>query len=198
MNDDTRLRGGPVPCEDLQGAGAAGRSEASRALAAQAPASEIYAALDLGTNNCRLLIACPSGDSFRVVDSFSRIVRLGEGISTTGCISEAAIERAIAALSICRDKIESKKARRLRLIATEACRAASNAELFRDRVASEAGIRLEVIDRETEATLAVKGCSPLLDPKGRGAILFDIGGGSSELVRIARDPAAKDAEPEIK
>ena len=126
-----------------------------------------------------------------MVDSFSRIIRLGEGISATGCISEAAIERAIAALSICRDKIQTRKARRLRLIATEACRAASNADCFRDRVAAETGIRLEVIDRETEASLAVIGCSPLLDPKGRGAILFDIGGGSTELVRIERDPASK-------
>ena len=151
-------------------------------------ATGVYAALDLGTNNCRLLIACPTGDGFRVVDSFSRIIRLGEGISATGCISEAAIERAIAALSICRDKIHSRKARRLRLIATEACRAASNADGFRDRVAAETGIRLEVIDRETEAALAVIGCSPLLDPTGRGAILFDIGGGSTELVRIERDP----------
>ncbi|CCD91318.1 putative exopolyphosphatase [Bradyrhizobium sp. ORS 375] len=158
----------------------------------------MYAALDLGTNNCRLLIACPSGDSFRVVDSFSRIVRLGEGISTTGCISDAAMDRAIAALSICRDKIQSKKARRLRLIATEACRAAANAEGFRSRVAAETGIQLEVIDRETEAALAVKGCAPLLDPGGRGAILFDIGGGSSELVRIERDPSDRNAEPRIK
>jgi exopolyphosphatase / guanosine-5'-triphosphate,3'-diphosphate pyrophosphatase len=158
----------------------------------------VYAALDLGTNNCRLLIACPSGDGFRVVDSFSRIVRLGEGISTTGCISDAAMDRAIAALSICRDKIQSRKAGRLRLIATEACRAASNADGFRDRVAAETGIRLEVIDRETEAALAVKGCSPLLDPDGRGAILFDIGGGSTELVRIERDPADRAAEPRIK
>src|SRR6202034_2974062 len=158
----------------------------------------VYAALDLGTNNCRLLIACPSGDSFRVVDSFSRIIRLGEGISVTGCISEAAIERAIAALSICRDKIQSRKAKRLRLIATEACRAASNGDHFRDRVAAETGIRLEVIDRETEAALAVIGCSPLLDPKGRVAILFDIGGGSTELVRIERDPAEQNAAPRIK
>jgi len=163
-----------------------------------APDGGVYAALDLGTNNCRLLIACPSGDGFRVVDSFSRIIRLGEGISATGCISDAAIERAIAALSICRDKIESKKARRLRLIATEACRAASNADGFRDRVAAETGIRLEVIDRETEAALAVIGCSPLLDPRGRGAILFDIGGGSTELVRIERDPTEENAEPRTK
>jgi exopolyphosphatase/guanosine-5'-triphosphate,3'-diphosphate pyrophosphatase len=163
-----------------------------------APGTGVYAALDLGTNNCRLLIACPTGDGFRVIDSFSRIIRLGEGISATGCISEAAIDRAISALSICRDKIRSKRAGRLRLIATEACRAASNADDFMNRVAAETGIRLEVIDRETEATLAVIGCSPLLDAKGRGAILFDIGGGSTELVRIERDPREQNASPRIK
>src|SRR5262249_11552395 len=132
MNDDTRLRDGPPPPGELQG------SMATAALAVEPPpqgqgrpraaGTGGYAARDLGTNNCRLLIACPAGDSFRVVDSFSRIIRLGEGISATGSISEAAIERAIAALSICRDKIHFRKARRLRLIATEACRAASNAE----------------------------------------------------------------------
>src|ERR1700686_4085337 len=204
MNDDTRLRDGPAPRGEVgqrpprsgddrvPGGGLPG------AVPSPTAASGVYAALDLGTNNCRLLIACPSGDSFRVVDSFSRIIRLGEGISATGCISEAAIERAIVALSICRDKIESKKAKRLRLIATEACRAAANADGFRDRVAAETGIQLEVIDRETEAALAVIGCTPLLDPKGRGAILFDIGGGSTELVRIERDPDEPDASPRIK
>src|SRR5882757_1248366 len=196
MNDDTRLRDGLMPREDLQklhvGASTPGANQR------HAPENGVYAALDLGTNNCRLLIACPYGDSFRVVDSFSRIIRLGEGISATGYISESAIERAIAALSICRDKIQSKKAKRLRLIATEACRAATNADGFRDRVAAETGIRLEVIDRETEAALAVIGCSPLLDPRGRGAILFDIGGGSTELVRIERDPEQHNAVPRIK
>ena len=191
MNDDTRLRDGPSAREDLPGAVAANGAEAPTAAQSPVPKAGVYAALDLGTNNCRLLIACPSGDGFRVVDSFSRIIRLGEGISVTGCISEAAIERAIAALSICRDKIQAKKAKRLRLIATEACRAASNADGFRDRVAAETGIRLEVIDRETEAALAVIGCSPLIDPNGSGAILFDIGGGSTELVRIERDPTAE-------
>jgi exopolyphosphatase / guanosine-5'-triphosphate,3'-diphosphate pyrophosphatase len=198
MNDETRLRDGFGPRESPPGSVAA----AGIALPGTGPSpgagTGVYAALDLGTNNCRLLIACPSGDSFRVVDSFSRIIRLGEGISATGCISEAAIERAIAALSICRDKIQSRKAKRLRLIATEACRAASNAGGFRDRVAAETGIRLEVIDRETEAALAVLGCSPLLDPNGHGAILFDIGGGSTELVRIERDPAEPNAAPRIK
>jgi exopolyphosphatase / guanosine-5'-triphosphate,3'-diphosphate pyrophosphatase len=193
MKHDTRLRDGMTPRASPQG------SVAGASAAGQSPGNGgVYAALDLGTNNCRLLIACPSGDSFRVVDSFSRIIRLGEGISTTGCISEAAIDRAIAALSICRDKIASKKAGRLRLIATEACRAASNADGFRDQVAAQTGIQLEVIDRETEAALAVTGCSPLLDPKGRGAILFDIGGGSTELVRVERDPDQQNAVPRIK
>jgi exopolyphosphatase / guanosine-5'-triphosphate,3'-diphosphate pyrophosphatase len=194
MNDDTRLRDGASPRASPVGLVAAGDG----VPAGPASGSSVYAALDLGTNNCRLLIACPTGDGFRVVDSFSRIIRLGEGISVTGSISEAAIERAIAALSICRDKIQSKKAKRLRLIATEACRAASNADAFMETVAAETGIRLEVIDRETEATLAVIGCSPLLDPKGRGAILFDIGGGSTELVRIERDPDLPNATPRIK
>src|SRR6266702_1556957 len=204
MDDNTRLRDGPVPRGDegqrpRSGNGQMARGGLQRPVAA-APAAGtgVYAALDLGTNNCRLLIACPTGDGFRVVDSFSRIIRLGEGISATGCISDAAIERAIAALSICRDKIHYRKAKRLRLIATEACRAASNADGFRDRVAAETGIRLEVIDRETEAALAVIGCSPLLDRQGRGAILFDIGGGSTELVRIERDPDEQDAAPRIK
>jgi exopolyphosphatase/guanosine-5'-triphosphate,3'-diphosphate pyrophosphatase len=196
MNDDMRLRDGLGP----HGGEDQGPYSADAPVAVSAPAAGtgVYAALDLGTNNCRLLIACPAGNGFRVVDSFSRIIRLGEGISATGRISDAAIERAIAALSICRDKIQSKKARRQRLIATEACRAASNADGFRDRVAAETGIRLEVIDRETEAALAVLGCSPLLDPQGRGAILFDIGGGSSELVRIERDPDGQDAAPRTK
>jgi exopolyphosphatase / guanosine-5'-triphosphate,3'-diphosphate pyrophosphatase len=187
MNDDTRLRDGLA------------RREASPGLAAATAGARpgVYAALDLGTNNCRLLIACPTGDGFRVIDSFSRIIRLGEGISATGRISDAAISRAIAALSICRDKIRAKNTTRMRLIATEACRAADNADHFRESVAAETGIRLEVIDRETEATLAVLGCSPLLDPDGRGAILFDIGGGSTELVRIERDPR-HDARPRTK
>jgi exopolyphosphatase / guanosine-5'-triphosphate,3'-diphosphate pyrophosphatase len=197
MSHDTRLRDGLEPCGSLEASVAAGGTGLPGTGSSPA-GTGVYAALDLGTNNCRLLIACPTGDGFRVVDSFSRIIRLGEGVSATGCISDAAIERAIAALSICRDKIHFRKAKRLRLIATEACRAASNAQGFRDRVAAETGIRLEVIDRETEAALAVIGCSPLLDPEGRGAILFDIGGGSTELVRIERNPDEQDASPRIK
>jgi exopolyphosphatase/guanosine-5'-triphosphate,3'-diphosphate pyrophosphatase len=200
MNEDTRLHGGQGPLEGdgQMPCGLPVVDGAPNGAGSPASGSGVYAALDLGTNNCRLLIACPSGDGFRVIDSFSRIIRLGEGISATGRISDAAIGRAIAALSICRDKMHSKKARRLRLIATEACRAASNADSFRDQVECETGISLEVIDRETEATLAVIGCSPLLDSLGRGAILFDIGGGSSELVRIERDPDQPGAVPSIK
>src|SRR5258705_6780407 len=155
MDEDTRLRDGPAPRGDegqrsRSGEGQVPRSGLQRPVAA-APAAGtgVYAALDLGTNNCRLLIACPTSDGFRVVDSFSRIIRLGEGISATGCISDAAIERAIAALSICRDKIQSKKAGRLRLIATEACRAASNAADLGDRVAAETGHRRDVVVRRT-------------------------------------------------
>ncbi|HEY2134915.1 MAG TPA: Ppx/GppA phosphatase family protein [Xanthobacteraceae bacterium] len=143
-----------------------------------------YAALDLGTNNCRLLVARPAGHGFRVIDAFSRIIRLGEGISASGRISEAAIERAVAALSICRDKLRHRQAGRARLIATEACRAAENGDDFRARISREVGLDLEIIDRKTEATLAATGCTPLFDPETQGVILFDIGGGSSELVRL--------------
>jgi len=145
-----------------------------------------YAALDLGTNNCRLLVARPSGDGFRVVDAFSRIIRLGEGVSRTGRIGEPAIARAIEALAVCREKMELRAVTRARLIATEACRAAENGEAFLQRIRDEVGLELEVVDRETEAHLAATGCSPLVDPQAEGAILFDIGGGSSEIVHLDR------------
>src|SRR5215470_11649213 len=154
-----------------------------------------YAALDLGTNNCRLLVARPSGEGFRVVDAFSRIVRLGEGISASGHLSEAAIARALAALAICRNKMKNKGVTRARLIATEACRAAQNGAQFLARVSDELGLTLEVIDRETEANLAATGCTPLIDPQANGAILFDIGGGSSELVRLARSQKGRGGPP---
>ena len=154
-----------------------------------------YAALDLGTNNCRLLVARPTVDSFRVVDAFSRIIRLGEGLSKSGRLSEAAIERAVEALAICRDKMKNRTVTRARLIATEACRAAENGIEFRARVAEQVGLELEIVDRETEATLAASGCSPLLDPQAQGVILFDIGGGSSELVRLGPSRPSKYGPP---
>jgi exopolyphosphatase / guanosine-5'-triphosphate,3'-diphosphate pyrophosphatase len=160
-----------------------------------AAAGPTYAALDLGTNNCRLLVARPTADSFRVVDAFSRIIRLGEGVSQSGRISDAAIERAVEALAICRDKMRNRGVTRARLIATEACRAAANGEAFRARIAQEVGLDLEVIDRETEATLAATGCTPLMDPNADAVILFDIGGGSSELVRLERSLPCRRGPP---
>src|SRR3984893_11564012 len=154
-----------------------------------------YAALDLGTNNCRLLVARPIGDSFRVIDAFSRIIRLGEGVSTSGRISDAAVDRAVAALAICRDKMRNRGVTRARLIATEACRAAANGAEFRARIADEVGLELEIIDRETEASLAAAGCTPLIDPQAEGVILFDIGGGPSELVRLGRSASVRRGPP---
>ena len=169
-----------------------GRSDAGFASDRGGPT---YAALDLGTNNCRLLVARPAGDGFRVVDAFSRIIRLGEGVSASGRLSEAAIERAIAALAICRNKMKNRGVTRARLIATEACRAAENGDEFLARVADELGLVLEVIDRETEATLAATGCTPLMDPHADGVVLFDIGGGSSELVRLDRSHSTRRGPP---
>src|SRR5258707_10948219 len=133
-----------------------------------------YAALDLGTNNCRLLVARPAGHGFRVIDAFSRIIRLGEGISVSGRINEAAIERAVSALSVCRDKMRQRRASRARLIATEACRAAENGDAFRARISAEVGLDLEIIDRKTEASLAAMGCTPLIDPETENVILVTI------------------------
>ena len=121
-----------------------------------------YAALDLGTNNCRLLIARPTANGFRVVDAFSRIIRLGEGVAASRRISEAAIGRAVEALLICRDKMHARGVMRARLIATAACRAAENAEAFRARVAEQAGVELEIVDSATEARLAAAGCTVLV------------------------------------
>jgi exopolyphosphatase/guanosine-5'-triphosphate,3'-diphosphate pyrophosphatase len=154
-----------------------------------------YAALDLGTNNCRLLIARPTADGFRVVDAFSRIIRLGEGIAASGRISEAAIARAVDALGVCHDKMRARGVTRARLIATEACRAAENGEAFRSRVAEQAGLVLDIIDSATEARLAATGCTELIDPAASGVILFDIGGGSSELVRLGRSGPGRGGPP---
>ena len=145
-----------------------------------------YAALDLGTNNCRLLVARATRDGFRVIDAFSRIIRLGEGITSSGVLSEPAILRAVDALRVCGAKMRNRGVTRSRLIATEACRSAGNGFDFLERIRSEVGIELEIVDRETEARLAATGCTPLVDPAAEGVILFDIGGGSSELVRLSR------------
>lgn len=158
------------------------RGTVFRGNAYEAP---LYAALDLGTNNCRLLVASPTRPGqFRVVDAFSRIVRLGEGLSTSGRLNEQAMDRAIDALKICRDKLIARNVKRSRLIATEACRSAENGDLFLQRVRNEVGLELEVVDRQTEARLAVSGCGTLVARETDAIVLFDIGGGSSEIALI--------------
>ncbi|MGA2637139.1 MAG: Ppx/GppA phosphatase family protein [Methylocella sp.] len=152
-------------------------------------ADRVYAALDLGTNNCRLLIARPApggGGGFRVIDSFSRIVRLGEGLSRTGRLGAAAIERTIDALAICRGKIDARGVTRARFIATEACRAAENGAEFLERARAATGLELEIVDRETEAHLAAAGSASLADAAAASVVLFDIGGGSSEIVWLGQ------------
>lgn len=153
-----------------------------RVAAPAADGHDLYAALDLGTNNCRLLVAEPNRAGFHVVDAFSRIVRLGEGLTASGRLSDLAQARAIEALHICRTKLEARGVNRARLVATEACRIAENGADFISRVAEETGLTLEVVSRETEARLAVAGCASLIDWESDGVLLFDIGGGSSELV----------------
>ena len=123
---------------------------------------------------------------FRVIDAFSRIVRLGEGLSQTGRLSEAAIERTLEALRICRDKMRARGVTRARLIATEACRSASNGAQFLREVRDRLGLHLEIVDRETEAHLAAAGCGELIDASAEATVLFDIGGGSSEIVWMTR------------
>lgn len=145
----------------------------------------VYAALDLGTNNCRLLMATPTRPGqFRVVDAFSRIVRLGEGLSSSGRLSEAAMDRAVDALRTCATKLSQHLVVGSRLIATEACRAAANGEEFLARVRAETSLELEIVDRQTEARLAVSGCGSLVEPWAEGVVLFDIGGGSTEVALI--------------
>ncbi|WP_085464306.1 Ppx/GppA phosphatase family protein [Mesorhizobium australicum] len=145
----------------------------------------VYAALDLGTNNCRLLVAVPTRPGqFRVIDAFSRIVRLGEGLTATGRLGDAAMARAIDALAVCATKLGLREIRMKRLIATEACRSAGNGEEFLSRVTEATGLELEIIDRETEARLAVSGCGSLVEPDTEAVVLFDIGGGSSEIALI--------------
>lgn len=147
-------------------------------------ARRAYAAIDLGTNNCRLLIAKPAADGFVVVDAFSRVVRLGEGLGQSGRLSDAAMDRAVAALSICADKLRRRHVALARSVATEACRKASNGPAFIERVRRETGIVLDIITAEEEARLAVLGCHILLEPGDGPALIFDIGGGSTELVLV--------------
>jgi exopolyphosphatase/guanosine-5'-triphosphate,3'-diphosphate pyrophosphatase len=142
----------------------------------------IYGALDLGTNNCRLLLARPSRRGFRVVDAFSRIIRLGEGVSQSGRLSEIAMGRTLEALKVCAGKIERHGVARTRMVATQACRIASNGQDFIDTVKDRFGLEIEVLTPESEARLAVAGCATLIDPGADYVLVFDIGGGSSEII----------------
>ncbi len=179
------------------GNGAPGKAPPREAVAAIAPSPQIdprpeirtgprqaYAAIDLGTNNCRLLIARPSDENFVVIDAFSRVVRLGEGLAQSGQLSQAAMDRAVGALKICADKLRKRNVHLARSVATEACRRAANGTDFIARVRAETGIVLDIISAEEEARLAVLGCHILLEDGHGPAVIFDIGGGSTELVLI--------------
>jgi len=144
----------------------------------------VFAALDLGTNNCRLLVGAPSAAGFRVLDSFSRIVRLGEGLQMSGRLSDVAMERALGALHACAARLHRRDVRAVRAIATEACRRAVNGQEFLARVRAETGLPIDVISTREEAELALESCAPLLRGPGRRALLFDIGGGSTELAWV--------------
>ncbi len=146
-----------------------------------------FAALDLGTNNCRLLVGTPALDGFRVIDSFSRIVRLGEGLHHSGALSADAMDRALSALHACAARLRRRPVRAVRAIATEACRRAANGAAFLDRVHAETGIDFDIISTREEAELALESCAPLLEGPGRRALLFDIGGGSTELAWVRLD-----------
>jgi len=174
------------------GDGRARRSSHGLPKRARHPDAPI-AAVDLGTNNCRLLVARPNGEGFTVVDAFSRAVRLGEGVERSNELATEAQERALKALRICAAKIRHHRVADSRIIATEACRRAANGHGFVRRVIREIGLRMEIISAEEEARLAVAGCAPLIDPEAEQLLVFDIGGGSTELIWIdmSRTPASR-------
>ena len=151
------------------------------------PHRHTYGAIDLGTNNCRLLIARPTDGGFTVIDAFSRIVRLGEGLARSGTLSDEAMDRAVGALSVCADKLRRRNVSLSRSVATEACRRATNGREFAERVRDETGIALDIIEPSEEARLAVLGCHKLLEPGDGPALIFDSGGGSTELVLIDQE-----------
>lgn len=156
-------------------------------LSTSSTPESVYAALDLGTNNCRMLVARPQARTFRVIDAFSRITRLGEGVATTGRLSEDAMTRTVAALKACADKMARNRVTHARLVATEACRRAANHAEFSARVAGETGLELNIITAQEEAGLALAGCASLMEPAVPWALVFDIGGGSTELIWVRND-----------
>lgn len=155
--------------------------------ALQRSTSPILAAIDLGTNSCRLLVARVQGNGLKIIDSFSRVVRLGEGIQKSGLLSVSAIERTLEALRVCQSKIEHNQAQRLRAVTTEACRRAKNSYMLLKRARDELHVNLEVISSAEEAKLALTGCAAMLDPQVLYALTFDIGGGSTEVMWLKLD-----------
>lgn len=153
----------------------------------------IYAALDLGTNNCRLLIVKALREGYRVVDGFSRIVRLGESVASTGMLSEAAMTRTMEALAVCAEKMSRRGVSHARCVATEAARRARNCGLFIERVRQEIGLELDIISCREEAALTLAGCVPLLDRHVPHALVFDVGGGSAELIWLRIEPSGEAA-----
>lgn len=177
-----RSQGAPRP----RGGFEAGGSEVQDGLC--------YGALDLGTNNCRLLLARPTAKGFVIVDAFSRIVRLGEGLGNSGRLKDAAMDRTIEALRVCSNKLKWHRVEKFRLVATEACRLAENGPAFIARVKDDIGLDLEIINRETEAMLAAAGAEALIDQQAHSAIVFDIGGGSTEVMWVERKPEGGDVK----
>lgn len=142
----------------------------------------LFAALDLGTNNCRMLIAAPDAErGVRVVDGYSRIVRLGEGLSQAGRLSDAAMARAYQALTACAQRIEARAPVAIGCVATQACRTATNGKTFLHRIRQDLGLDFQIIDAQEESRLAVLGCASLLEPEPDVTMIVDIGGGSTEL-----------------
>ena len=144
----------------------------------------LYAAVDLGTNNCRLLVAKPAGDHFYVVDSHSQIVRLGEGLSATGRLSDASMDRTFDALGTIRGKLKQLGVRHVRCIATEACRKAENGADFIRAVQDRTKLSFKIVSAKEEARLAAIGCHDLLEPDADLVMVLDIGGGSTEVAFI--------------
>src|SRR5947208_7706437 len=171
----------------LQGAAKQGGPSQPKPPRRQDHYRHTYGAIDLGTNNCRLLIARPSEGGFTVIDAFSRIVRLGEGLGRTGELSQDAMDRAVTALGVCAEKLKRRNVSLSRSVATEACRRAKNGRHFAERVRVETGIALDIIEPHEEARLAVLGCHKLLEPGDGPALIFDIGGGSTELVLVDQE-----------
>lgn len=141
-----------------------------------------YAAIDLGTTSCRLVIASPTPTSFRIVETFSKVTRLGEGIINDNELSRVAIKRTVNALKVCAGVInEYAPIHRSRFVATAACRRAKNCKEFLDLVRKETGLNIETISSKEESRLAVVGCIPLLNRNIKRTLVFDIGGGSTEI-----------------